>query len=177
MPDARIPAGSLALWSQPPRRMGSRIGCLSYGGSGGAAREGKTSVPGTIVLKYARSLKWGHRCAAQQGGQPFGDGGMGEDPAAYGGIGHAGHHGDLDRAMSSLASAPNAVKPRISSLSAAMSILRNPRGSDWRAPRAGPGDGWEEDVGMGTSVLGDWARVQRIEMEDRGPVPAKPVTN
>ena len=42
----------------------------------------RNSVPGTIVRKFARSLKWGHRCAAQQGGQPFGDGGMGEDPAA-----------------------------------------------------------------------------------------------
>ena len=42
----------------------------------------RNSMPWTIVLKYATSLRWGYRWTAQQGGQPFGDGGMGEDPAA-----------------------------------------------------------------------------------------------
>ena len=55
---------------------------------------------------------------------------MGEDGGAQRGYGIRAIIATRTAAMSSLASAPNAVKPRISSLSAAMSILRNPRGSD-----------------------------------------------
>ena len=44
-----------------------------------------------------RCLPGRYGWAAQQGGQPFGRGGMGEDPVAQGGIGHAGHDGDLHR--------------------------------------------------------------------------------